>query len=153
MYFFPIRTIFFRPPFINGRPQDLVSVFWKKGHYPPFLSQSVPFSFTSFSFTSFVRGHQESPGVTRGRPGETGGDQARLLGHRSVIYSVKHVIFCAEDVYIFGNIVWKLLSYHAYSSVSNKRVEGITVHLRQFLLNLNSPILNNCPAYDILKNS
>ena len=40
-----------------------------------------------------------------------------------------------------------------YSRESNKRVEGITVHMRQFLLNLNSPILNNCPAYDILKNS
>ena len=23
---------FFRPPFINGRPQDSVSVFWKKRH-------------------------------------------------------------------------------------------------------------------------
>ena len=61
----------FRPPFINGRPQDSDSVFGRKGHYPHFLSQSVPFSFTSF------RGHQESPGVTRGHQGETGGDRGR----------------------------------------------------------------------------
>ena len=46
-----------------------------------------------------------------------------------------------------------LALFGAYSRESNKRVEGITVHMRQFLLNLNSPILNNCPAYDILKNS
>merc|ERR1711884_361368 len=78
---------FFRPPFINGRPQDSDSVFWKKAIVPFFEVKAPLFSFTSFSFTSFVRGHQESPGVTRGhqgspgitrgRPGETG---SALLG-------------------------------------------------------------------------
>ena len=34
----------FRPPFINGRPQDLVSVFWrKKKPLPPFFESKCPF--------------------------------------------------------------------------------------------------------------
>jgi len=75
----------FRAPFINGRPQDLVSVFWKKPK--PLFLRNFPlfFSFTSFSFTSFVRGHQESPGVTRGHQRETGGDCTAL--HCSALLS------------------------------------------------------------------
>merc|ERR1712020_265265 len=59
-------TFIFRPPFINGRPQDSDSVFWKS-HYPQFLSQSVPFSFASF-FIHFIC-KKESPGVTSGHQG------------------------------------------------------------------------------------
>ena len=55
----------FRPPFINGRPQDSVSVFWKKSHYSLFLE---PF------FPCFFHLHHFQKGVTRGKPGETGGD-------------------------------------------------------------------------------
>ena len=42
---------FFRPPFINGRPQNLVSVFWKKPK--PLFLRNFPlfFSFASFFFS------------------------------------------------------------------------------------------------------
>ena len=58
------------------------------------------------------------------------------------IQTLKHIL-----------VLKMVISNASYSRESNKRVEGITVRLRQFLLKLNSPILNNCPAYDILKNS
>ena len=38
---------FFRPPFINGRPQDSVSVFWKKA-LVPFFESLVPVFFICF---------------------------------------------------------------------------------------------------------
>ena len=53
----------FRPPFINGRPQDsdsvleikaITPIFWVKVSLFSFASFA---SFASFSFTSFVRGH------------------------------------------------------------------------------------------------
>ena len=75
--------MFFRPPFINGRPQDSDSVFWKKKKKPltPVFEEFSPVFFISIIFK------KESPGVTRGcqwetegdrgRPGETGGDRGR----------------------------------------------------------------------------
>ena len=98
--------LIFRPPFINGRPQDSVSVFGRG--FAHAFGHLVPF----FSFASFLkRSHQESQGVTRShggdwwRPGETGallgrcqsairallgccqGVTGALLGHRSVIFN------------------------------------------------------------------
>ena len=62
----------FRPPFINGRPQDSVSVFWT---LVPFFEPKPPF----FSVASFLkRSHQGTPGVTGGHQGsigETRGDR------------------------------------------------------------------------------
>ena len=58
----------FRPPFINGRPQDSVSVFWRT-----FLLSSSSLFFQTivksplFSFALFLkRSYQGSPGVTKG---------------------------------------------------------------------------------------
>ena len=65
--------IVFRPPFINGRPQDSNSVFW-----------ALVLVF-SFSPSFLKRDYQPLPGITEGRSGETEGDQGStrpLLGHR-----------------------------------------------------------------------
>ena len=63
--------MFFRPPFINGRPQDSVSVFGKA--LVPFFESLVPVFFICFFIGIIFK--KESPGGDRGRPGETGGDQ------------------------------------------------------------------------------
>ena len=50
------QKVIFRPPFINGRPQETDFIFGRA--LVPFFETKPPFfSFTSFSFTSFVRGH------------------------------------------------------------------------------------------------
>ena len=63
--------MFFRPPFINGRPQDSDSVFWKKKPLTPVFEEFSPVFFICIIFK------KESQGVTRsyqGETGETGGD-------------------------------------------------------------------------------
>ena len=51
--------LLFRPPFINGRPQDSDSVFWKKKPLTPVFEEFSPV----FLFASFLkRSHQGSPG-------------------------------------------------------------------------------------------
>ena len=70
-------VLIFRPPFINGRPQDLVSVFWKKKSQSPCFWGIFPCFFHLLNFfkqesPGVTRGHQRSPGVTRGHQGETG---------------------------------------------------------------------------------
>ena len=48
-----ISYTIFRPPFINGRPQDSVSVFGEKKALVPFFEVKAPlFSFKTFSAKS-----------------------------------------------------------------------------------------------------
>ena len=74
-------TIYFRQFFL-GRHSLMAGLripfqFLEKGFAHTF-GHLVPF----FSFASFLkRSHQRLPGVTRGSPGETGGDWGRLLAH------------------------------------------------------------------------
>ena len=60
----------FRPPFINGRPQETVLVFWRKKALVPVFEAIFPL----FSFASFFE--KESPGVS-------GGDWG-IGGHRTM---------------------------------------------------------------------
>merc|ERR1712218_539148 len=52
----------FRPPFINGRPQDSDSVFWKKKKKKPLTPVFEEFSYVFFICIIFKK---ESPGVTK----------------------------------------------------------------------------------------
>ena len=67
--------IVFRPPFINGRPQDSNSIFWAL-----VLVFSFSPSFLKRGYQGSLRGDRGRPGETggdRGGPGETGGDRGR----------------------------------------------------------------------------
>ena len=78
---FNVFNAFFRPPFINGRPQDSDSVFGENPLTPVFGEFSSVF-FISIIFKKespgVTRGHQESPGVTRGHQESSEGDWGRL---------------------------------------------------------------------------
>ena len=56
---------------LMARPQETVSIFWKRTFVPVFEAISPLFSFASFLKTG---GDQEGTG---GRPGEAGGDRSR----------------------------------------------------------------------------
>merc|ERR1712001_364742 len=62
--FFKMGNLLFRPPFINGRPQDSDSVFWKKKGLVPFFEVKAPLFFIYIIFIHIIC--QGSPGVTRG---------------------------------------------------------------------------------------
>ena len=59
-----INTPFLGCHSLMARPQDSVSLFWKKGHYPQFLESKCPF-FICMIFIHIIC-KKDLPGITRG---------------------------------------------------------------------------------------